>query len=499
MTDRTRFPHPVYAETVLAPLYAHAKQIYGEPLMRINRAHCVMLAETGVLDRSDAAAIAAALAEIEKSDILEPSDYTGEHEDLFFEVEAALKEALGAELGGKLHVGRSRNDLDHTMLRIVLLARLDDFLARARAMAAALLDAARRNSGKIIVAYTHGQPAQPTTFGHYLSGALETLLRDLDRLEQARKVVDLCPMGAAAITTTGFPIDRARVADLLGFTAPTRNSYASIAGVDYVTATYSALSLTMLHLGRLFQDFQFWTSFEVGQLYVQNALVQVSSIMPQKRNPVPIEHLRYLASTASGQADVMLRAIHNTPFTDMNDSESGVQVTGLTAFQTAGRAVDLFAALLDGVEVRSETVRDNIDRSCITITELADTLVRSDGVSFRQAHEVATAVARSVVAEGRGLSDGLEAFMQSFDRIVGRPTTLDGRAFSDAVSPERFVAVRERFGGPGPVAMAEALSVYDDTLKELEDEATAHFEAQRVASRRLGDSFGALGAQAQKE
>ena len=118
----------------------------------------------------------------------------------------------------------------------------------------------------MIVAYTHGQPAQPTTFGHYLSAAIEVLIRDIDRFTEARRIVDLSPMGAAAITTSGFPIDRARVAELLGFAAPLRNSYSCIAAVDYTTATYGAIELMFLHLGRLIQALQFCTSFAVGQI-----------------------------------------------------------------------------------------------------------------------------------------------------------------------------------------------------------------------------------------
>ena len=498
-TDTTTFPNPVYARTVLAPIYDHAKTVFGEPLMRINRAHCVMLAETQVLPQDEAARIAVALGRIEASDILAPSAYTGEHEDLFFEVEAALKDALGAELGGKLHTARSRNDLDHTIFRIRLKSVIDGFLAKARALAHAMLEAARAGKADIVVAYTHGQPAQPTTYGHYLSGALETLLRDVERLEAARAIVDLSPMGAAAITTTGFPIDRARMADLLGFAAPTRNSYASIAGVDYVTATYSAVSLMMLHLGRLVQDFQYWTAFEVGQLYVANSLVQISSIMPQKRNPVPIEHLRHLASTASGQADTMVRTMHNTPFTDMNDSESVVQAAGLVAFETAGRVADLLAAVLGAARVEPANVRRNIDRSCITITELADTLVREEGLSFRDAHEIAAAVARSVVARGGVLSGGFAAFAEAFEDHAGRATGLDAAAFRSAVSPEHFVAVRERFGGPGPRAMDEALASYGNTVAAFDERATARAAHEAGAADRLADAFGALAGTAAGE
>ncbi len=490
--DTTTFPDKTYARTVLAPLYGHAKTVFAEPLMRINRAHCVMLAETGILGTDEAARIAAALKTIEASDILAPSAYTGEHEDLFFEVEGALKAAVGAELGGRLHTGRSRNDLDHAIFRIRLKAVIDAFAAQARGAARAMLDAARKGKGEIIVAYTHGQPAQPTTYGHYLAGALETLLTDIERLETARVIADRSPMGAAAITTTGFPIDRARMAALIGFAEPTLNSYASIAGVDYVTAPYSALALMMLHLGRLTQDLQFWTSFEVGQLYISNSLVQISSIMPQKRNPVPIEHMRHLASTALGQAETMVRTMHNTPFTDMNDSEGEVQATGLAAFATAGRVVDLLATVLAEARIEPQNVRRNIDRSCITITELADTLVRQEGLSFRAAHEIAAAVARAVVAEGGALSGGYAAFAAAFERHAGRPSGLDEAAFRAAVGPEHFVAVRERHGGPGPAAMDAALAVYTARLAALDEKAADHAAREERAAAALADAFDAL-------
>src|SRR5690606_2600031 len=188
-------------------------------------------------------------------------------------------------------------------------------------------------------------------FGHYLAAIIEMVGRDIARFLDAYAIVDLSPMGAAAITTTGFPTDRARVAELLGFAAPLQNSYSCIAGVDYITSTYGAMELMFLHLGRPIQDFQVWSSFEVGQLYVPNALVQISSIMPQKRNPVPIEHLRHLASQTYGRAKAMLDVMHNTPFTDMNDSEGESQAMGYQAFDVAYRALDLFAALIGQVSI----------------------------------------------------------------------------------------------------------------------------------------------------
>jgi argininosuccinate lyase len=488
--DESRFPAPVYAETVLAPLFDGAKRHYRDHFQRVDRAHLVMLAETGVLDAATAAAIGGALVGIERDLDVEALTYTGEVEDFFFLIEAELKRRLGPDIAGRLHTGRSRNDIDHTLFKLALKGRIDALSAKARGLARSLLDTARRERATLIVAYTHGQPAQPTTFGHYLAAAIEVLLRDLARLQAARAIVDLCPMGAAAITTTGFPIARHRMAELLGFSAPLQNSYSCIAAVDYISSTYAALELMMLHLGRLVQDFQFWSSFEVGQLYVPNAFVQISSIMPQKRNPVPIEHLRLLASHAMTRARSMLTVMHNTPFTDMNDSEGETQGQGYAAFDLAGRVLDLLSGLVAAVTIDGDKVRRNIDRSCITVTELADSLVRIEGLSFRQAHEIAAATAKAVVAAGASLAEaGFAPFGQAFAGTCGRPSTVDEARFREIVSPEHFVAVRARFGGPAPEPLDKAFAGYAAVLDTFAATAATAADREKGASAMLDSCF----------
>lgn len=460
--DKSVFPDPVYKQTVLKPLFDGAKNNFVEGFRSIDRAHLVMLAETGILAPDQASRIAGALVAIDVE--IDPStlEYTGEVEDYFFLIEKELKTRLGADLGGRLHTARSRNDIDHTLFKIGLRHHIDVALDKAIALHAQMVETARREKATLIVAYTHGQPAQPTTFGHYLSAAIEVLGRDIERLFTVRNTVNLCPMGAAAITTTGFPINRHRVASLLGFSAPLRNSYSCIAAVDYTTASYSALELLFLHLGRLIQDFQVWSSFEVAQLYVPNALVQISSIMPQKRNPVPIEHMRHLSSQTVGRAQSVLTIMHNTPFTDMNDSEGETQAMGYQAFATGYRVLDLLTSFIASVSINRERVKSNLDRSCITITELADSLVRREQLSFRQAHEIAAEVARTVVAlEGSLGKDGFAPFVTAFKKHVGRDTGLDEAAFEEIVSAEYFVHVRDRFGGPAEGPLGEALSEYE--------------------------------------
>jgi argininosuccinate lyase len=496
LADTSRFPDPVYAETVLKPLFEGAKAHFSESYRRIDRAHLVMLAETGILVGDDAAAIAAALSATDQSLDAQAPSYTGEFEDYFFLIEAKLKGRLGPDLAGRLHTGRSRNDIGITAFKLKLKSEVDALFAKIASLAATLLTVAHRERASLIVAYTHGQPAQPTTFGHYLAAVAEVLIRDIERLAGARRIVDLCPMGAAAITTTGFPIDRARVAELLGFAAPAENSYAAIAAADYLTATYSAIELAFLHLGRPIQDLQFWTSFEVGQVYVPNAFVQISSIMPQKRNPVPIEHLRHLASQTVGRARAVVDIVHNTPFTDMNDAEDETQAMGFEVFLSAHRVVNLLGELLPALKIEGRRVAENIRRSCITVTELADSVVRIEGLSFRQAHEIAAKVSRSVVAkDGDIVADGYDAFAAAFEAAIGRPTTIDRGKFAEIVSPEHFIAVRGRIGGPSETALAASLHAAGERLAALMSDAVAIASREAAAAETLDRLFSALAAQ----
>ena len=491
MTDRAPFPDPIYRETVLAPLFEGVKRHYAAHMDAVDRAHLVMLAETGILPRADAARIAAALRAIERETDRDALRYTGEHEDWFFLVEHALRERLG-DLGGALHTARSRNDIDHTVFKMALRGRVAAFLDGLHDLARTMLDTAERGAGTLIVAYTHGQPAQPSTWGHYLCAAAEVLLRDGHRICEATALLELCPMGAAAITTSGFPIDRAYTAHLLGFERPMANAYGCIASVDYVTGLYSALKLIFVHLGRVVQDMAFWSAFEVGQLRLPDALVQVSSIMPQKRNPVPIEHMRHLASMTAGRCDAMVDAMRNTPFTDMNDSEGEVQAAGYAAFDGGARMLALMASVLHGARIDGAAVRRNADAACVTVTELADTLVRTEGLTFRQAHQVAAATARAVIDRGAPLGQGFDAFADAFREAAGRASALDAEAYGEAVSPETFVARRDRLGGPAPAALEVALARYREDLDLLRAASRARTDRHARAEAERARAFAAL-------
>jgi argininosuccinate lyase len=482
-----KFPAPEYKQTVLTPLFEGFKRHFAEHLLAIQHAHGLMLAERGWLAPGQLRAILAALADATASVDPAALTYTGEHEDYFFWLEAQLRDRLGADLAGRMHTGRSRNDIDHTEYKMALRARLLSLLQRLETLLATLLDRATDSAAMLIVAYTHGQPAQPTTFGHYLGALIEMLLRDAGRMLHALETVDRCSLGAAAITTSGFGLDRQRVANLLGFAAVQENAYGCIAVVDYVAETYAALKILCIGLGRFVQDLNSWSGFEIGHLRVPDAFVQISSIMPQKRNPVPIEHLRLLCSLAAGRADAVLLALHNTPFTDMNDSEGEVQAAGFDAFDTLDRVLVLFNAFMAAIEINEKQARRHIDESCITITEVADTLVREEGISFRQAHEVASILARRMINAGETLSTlPMPAFVDAFSEVLGQAPQINEARFREIATPEYFVSVREMFGGPAPRALTASLAGYRTQLATIAvaraayDDRIAAAEAERA-------------------
>ena len=486
-----KFPARVYKDTVLAPLFEGVKRHHWRYQMTINQASAVLLAERGLLTNGEASAILKALDAILETIDLDALEYTGEHEDFFFYVEAELIRRLGVDVAGKLHTGRSRNDIDHTVFKLALKDRLATLLTEHAAMIDALLAVAERERATIVVAYTHGQPAQPTTYGHYLAAFIELSLRDMDRLLHAARTVDLCSMGAAAITTSGFGLDRARMAELLGFAEVQENSYGCIAAADYATGVYAALKLVFIHAGRFVQDLNAWTGFEIGHLKVPDAFVQISSIMPQKRNPVPVEHLRLMASLGAARCDAVLMAVHNTPFTDMNDSEGEVQIAGYEAFDTAHRMMTLLAGLLAAVEIDGAKVRRHIDEAGITLAELADSLVRTEAISFRQAHDVASKLARRMIDGGMPLS-GLPftAFQEIFASAIGRSARLSEADFRRFTTAEHFIAVRTMQGGPAPAPLAASFQRYRAEIKAKRKAIDAFAARKRAAETMLAREVG---------
>ncbi|HEY4365200.1 MAG TPA: argininosuccinate lyase [Bryobacteraceae bacterium] len=445
-----RFPAPIYAETVLAHNFEDAKKYFLDALLEIHYAHTRMLAKQAILSEAEERTLLAALDGLDLGAI-RAARYDGSHEDLFYFVESMLEAACGRDVAGKMHTARSRNDIAITLYRMTVRREVLGAARGIAEMRAALLELAEQHRETVMPAHTHTQPAQPTTLAHYLLAACEFLARDAARMEAAFSRVNLCPMGAAAITTSGYPIDRHETARLLGFEGLAENSYGAIAAIDYTTESASVIAVAMVNLGKLIQDLLLWSTREFGFLRLSDAFVQSSSIMPQKRNPVALEHTRILASRALGEAQAVLTCAHNTPFGDINDSEDDLQPLVFLMFADARRALRLLAGAMRTVVVDRAELARRAAKDFLTVTELADTLVRREGMSFREAHDLVADAVRACGAEDdpgsmaralRGLRPGLG--MSDGEIIL-------------ALEAENFVRVRNVVGGPAPDQTRAAL------------------------------------------
>jgi argininosuccinate lyase len=451
-SSEARFPAPIYAETVLAINFEDAKRHFLEAFIEIHYAHTLMLSRQGIISGADAAACLRGLAQLNRPEIAATA-YDGTCEDLFFHLEEKLAACCGPDTAGRMHTARSRNDIDLTLYRMALrreVLKIADAVASVRWQ---LLHMSAAHLETIMPGYTHTQPAQPTTLGHYLMAAVEFLGRDFQRLQSAFVTVNRSPLGACAITTTGFPIDRDYTARLLGFEGLQLNSYGAIAAVDYLTESVSAVAVAMVNLGKLVQDLLMWCTKEFGFLRLPDAYVQCSSMMPQKRNPVALEHTRILASKALGQAQAILTAAHNTPFGDIVDSEDDLQPLVFSVFADAERALRLFAGVMTNAEVDCERLARLANDSFLTVTELADLLVRGENLSFRAAHHLVSEAVR-IVGTVYSADRMVEEVEHLAPAVLGHPLSVSRQELRRALDADNFVRVRAVAGGPAPESVA---------------------------------------------
>jgi argininosuccinate lyase len=447
---------PEYVSSVLTDNFEDAKTLFLGPLLSIHYAHLVMLAGQGILCPADARVLRAALEGISAQTVqLQDIHYDGTYEDLFFYLDRLIAQAAGDTIAGRLHTARSRNDIDMTMYRMRQRELVLDLLQATLDLRATWLQMASTHRETIFPAHTHTQPAQPTTVAHYLLGAIEQLERDAVRLRAAFEVTNQNPLGACAITGTGFPIDRARTTTLLGFDAPTGNTYGSIATVDYMLQNLSAVAVALVGVGRVVQDLLLWCTAEVRYLRLPDGFVQSSSIMPQKRNPVALEHARSIGSKALGQATAVFLSVHNTPFGDIVDTEDDLQPLVHATFRDATRAVALIAAALKEAELDVARMQQRAEEGWITVTELADTLVRDHNISFGAGHTIAARLIERVRRDpGTPLATALTEVSQT---VTGRALVYEDTKLREILSPAHFIEIRKTPGGPAPSLTTAAI------------------------------------------
>ena len=406
-----------------------------------SKAHVAMLAAQGILTQADADTIADGLdrvaAEYEADGVPEDWDL----EDIHMTVEARLTELVGP-VAGRLHTARSRNDQVATDFRLWVREAIDRADAALAALQAALVERAGEHAGSIMPGFTHLQTAQPVTLGHHLMAYHEMAARDRSRFTDARKRMDECPLGSAALAGTGFPIDREATAEALGFARPTRNSLDAVSDRDFALDYLAAAAQCAIHLSRLAEEFVIWASQPFGFVKLPDALSTGSSIMPQKKNPDAAELVRGHAGRIVGCQTALVVTMKGLPLAyskDMQDDKPPV-------FEAAG-LLDLSLAAMAGMVADSafETarMRQAAELGYATATDLADWLVREADIPFREAHHITGAAVK--LAEERGIA--LDRI--PLDDLKAIDARIDERVFA-ALSVDASVASRNSLGGTAP-------------------------------------------------
>jgi argininosuccinate lyase len=466
--EGSSFPGKTYVEELLMPVFNDQRDYLFHVMFDIHRAHVIMLSEQDIISQDEAKKMLDGINRVAETEVAGVC-YQPQFEDLFFMMEAKIGEEIGDELAGKIHIGRSRNDMGVAMYRLVLREHLLHLLRTSNQLSEVLLAQAEQHTETYMTGYTHTQPAQPTTLGHYFLAIYDVLQRDIKRLQAAYTTVNQSPLGAAALTTTGFPISRERTRELLGFDQIIENSYDSIGGADYLLETATALMTCMVNTGRWIQDFLQHVTREFGTFLVADPYVQVSSIMPQKRNPVSIEHSRSIASSAYGDALAAINMVHNTPFGDIVDTEDDLQPHLYRAFNNANRVLKLMYAVIATLKVNKDHAKEMSKKSSITITELADTLSRDYQIPFRKAHSIASFISKKTIQERKELYDWnveeINKMIQEYTNI-----SLTDEEWKKIISPEYFIKIRNIQGGPNPDEVSRMIQIRNKTLSLQKEE-----------------------------
>lgn len=409
---------------------------------RINKASIVMLVEGGLVPHPMAAGIANGIMRViageQASGVQRSADY------LDFEPKLI---AIAGPDASRLHVGRSRQDIGATIARMSLrdaLLREFEALVVSRGK---LLALAEQNKQTIIPAYTHGVQAQPTTFAHYLLAWASALARDSERLQQAWRRINKSPLGAAALGTSSFPIDRRRLAELLGFDGLVENSYDAnhLSSVDSGLEVASALQISAIQLGQFAQDIHaHYAAPSPWLMLSEGKLTGVSSLMPQKRNPAALEQLRTQSSILVGEMQTVLLLAHNNR-PGMFDSRSYDPVPSERPLQVYG----LFQQVLDGLVVDRDRALAEVNAGYSTASEIADALLRTADVPFRIGHHYASALTNYGRSQGIQLNEIPYAeAARIYSQETGQELPLNEATFKESISAEHMVSGSRGLGGP---------------------------------------------------
>ena len=416
------------------------KRFYAQDIAA-SKAHCAMLAQTGIISKADADQILAGLDTIAREIGEGRFTFSRALEDIHMNIEARLTELIGPA-AGRLHTARSRNDQVATDFKLYVRDTLDHLDDQLAALQTALIGQADRHAGTVMPGFTHLQTAQPVTFGHHCLAYVEMAARDRSRFRDARNRLNECPLGAAALAGTSFPIDRQHTAAALGFKGPTRNSLDSVSDRDFVIESLAAAALTATHLSRLAEELIIWMTPGFNFVSLPDGFTTGSSIMPQKRNPDAAELVRAKTGRVIGGLTTLLVVMKGLPLAYSKDMQEDKEAA-FDALDALSLSLAAMTGMVQALRVNESAMRAAAGRGFSTATDLADWLVRALGLPFREAHHVTGRLVAE--AESRQL-DLAELPLDAMKKVEPRITN----DVYSVLSVDRSVASRTSYGGTAP-------------------------------------------------
>ncbi len=419
-------------------------------------AHAHAIANAGVITGEERKTIVGGLTHLlEQAALNDQFFIDSTAEDIHSFIEGKLTGIIG-DAGRKLHTGRSRNDQVATAFRLWLRGEIDAIDSLIRGLQSVIIDLAERHREAVLPGYTHLQRAQPVMFAHWCLAYFEMLKRDRERLADARKRVNILPLGSGALAGTGFPVDREAVAAELGFDGVSQNSLDAVSDRDFAVEFASACSLIMVHLSRLAEDLILYCSAEFGFVTLSDAVSSGSSLMPQKKNPDALELLRGKTGRVFGHNLSLLAMLKGLPLAYNKDMQEDKEALFDTV-DTVGICLRSAAIVIENATVNQEKTRKAATDGYLNATELADYLVRK-GVPFRTAHETVGNAVLYAIGEGKELHELRLDQLQEFSAVIGPDV-------SDALSLDSTLSAKGAIGGTSPVRVAEALSAAKEYLE----------------------------------
>ncbi len=417
-------------------------------------AHSKMLASIDVISESEAQQIENGLLAIAEQIEAGDFEWSTQLEDVHMNIEARLTDAIG-EAGKKLHTGRSRNDQVATDIRLYMREAADDVVALIHTLQRNLLAAADNEIDTILPGFTHLQVAQPISLAHHLLAWNEMLERDVERLQDCRRRINVMPLGSAALAGTSFALDRDLTCELLAFDRPSRNSLDAVSDRDFLIEFAAAASLIMMHLSRMCEEIILWASESYKFIDIGDAFCTGSSIMPQKKNPDIAEIVRGKSGRVIGNLQALLVLMKSQPLAYNRDNQEDKEPIFDTV-DTVARSLQVFAAMIPSIRFNSETMHQAALKGYATATDLAEYLVRLQ-VPFRDAHEIVGSAVHYAIEQGKPLSDLSLSELQSFGAMIQDDVY-------DVLTLEGSVNARSHFGGTAPARVREALAAAKQRL-----------------------------------